>query len=186
VRRRSLVGPWLAIVAVVAMLAVPGFAREGAVKTDPNRKLAELGITLPAPGAPVANYVKAVRTGDLVFLAGHGPCGPLDDSVKGKVGRDKTVEQGYEIARKTAICLLASLKAEIGDLSKVRRIVKVLGMVNAPEGFTDHPKVINGASDLLVEVFGDAGKHARSAVGVASLPMNIAVEIEMIVEVSGS
>ena len=178
---------WRSIEVALILVAVAaiGFTSAADQKPDPNRRLADLGITLPAPDKPVANYVKAVRTENLVFLAGHGPCGTLDDSMKGRVGRDLTVEQGYEIARKTAICLLGSLKAEIGDLSKVRRVVKVLGMVNAPEGFTDHPRVINGASDLLVAVFGEAGKHARSAVGMASLPMNLAVEIEMIVEVSG-
>ena len=159
-------------------------AAGGEAPSPPEQALARLGITLPAPDKPVANYVKVVRTGNLLFLAGHGPCGELDASVKGKVGRDLTVEQGYEAARRTAICLMATLKGELGDLGKVRRIVKVLGMVNAVDGFTDQPKVINGASDLLVQVFGDAGKHARSAVGVASLPMNIGVEIEMVVEVA--
>ncbi|MGH9870342.1 MAG: RidA family protein [Candidatus Polarisedimenticolia bacterium] len=150
---------------------------------DPEKKLTELGITLPPVSKPVANYVKAVRTGNLLFLAGHGPC-ELNSTNTGKVGRDLTLEQGVEAARSTAICLLATLKAEVGDLRKVRRIVKLLGMVNAVDSFTDHPKVINGASDLLVGVFGDAGKHARAAVGMASLPMNIAVEIEMVVEVA--
>ena len=149
---------------------------------DPEKKLAEMGIKLPPVSKPVANYVKAVRTGNLLFLAGHGPC-ELNATNTGKVGRDLTLEQGVEAAKSTAICLLATLKAEVGDLNKVRRIVKLLGMVNAVDTFTDHPKVINGASDLLVGVFGDAGRHARSAVGMASLPMNIAVEIEMIVEV---
>jgi enamine deaminase RidA (YjgF/YER057c/UK114 family) len=152
---------------------------------DPEARLRELAITLPPVDPPFANYVRAVRTGNLVFLAGHGPCGDLDarPEYKGKVGRNRTVEEGYIAARATAVCLLASLKAEIGDLRKVRRFVKVLGMVNATEDFTMHPRVINGASDLLVEVFGDRGRHARSAVGMISLPLNITVEIELVVEV---
>lgn len=147
-------------------------------------KLKEMGIVLPAAGAPIANYVKWVRTGNLIFLSGHGP----EDKTKGgyitgKLGKDLTIEEGYAAARLTGISLLASLKAAVGDLSKVKRIVKVLGMVNSTEHFTDQPKVINGFSDLMVAVFGDTGKHARSAVGMTSLPFNMAVEIEMVVEV---
>jgi enamine deaminase RidA (YjgF/YER057c/UK114 family) len=108
----------------------------------------------------------------------------LSEKVRGKVGQDRTVEEGYEAARQTALCLLATLKAELGDLNKVKRIVRVFGMVNTVEGFTQHPQVINGCSDLLVAVFGDRGKHARAAVGMASLPLNLTVEIEMIVEVA--
>lgn len=170
----------LSVPAVAA--AGPGADRQEEPPT-PEEKLAEMGIELGEPSPPVANYVKAVRTGNLVFLAGHGPAGELDDSVTGKVGRDLTVEQGYEAARRTAISLLTSLKAEIGELSRVVRVVRVFGMVNAVEGFTRQPAVINGCSDLLVELFGDAGRHARAAVGMASLPMDIAVEIEMVVEV---
>ena len=150
---------------------------------DPEDKLDELGIELKEPSSPVANYVNAVRTGNLLFLAGKGPRTPEGDLITGKLGRDLTVEQGYEAARATAILQLAVLKTELGDLNKVKRIVKVLGMVNATEDFTDHPEVINGFSDLMVEVFGVKGKHARAAVGMGSLPRNIAVEIEMIVEV---
>ncbi len=150
---------------------------------DVEAKLKELGITLPAVPPPVANYVNAVRTGNLVFMAGKGPNRPEGGYVTGKVGRDLTVEEGYEAAKLAAIIQLAALKAEIGDLNKVKRIVKVLGMVNAMPEFTDHPEVINGFSDLMVAVFGDKGKHARAAVGMGSLPRNIAVEIEMIVEV---
>lgn len=168
----------IAAVAATAALAAPA-----AAQANPEARLKELGITLPAVGAPLANYVSAVRTGNLVFLAGHGPAQPWGPTATGVVGRDLTVEQGYEAARNVAINLLASLKAEVGDLGKVRRVVKVLGMVNAPPGFTQHPEVINGCSDLLVKVFGPAGKHARSAVGMASLPRNISVEIEMVVEV---
>ena len=150
---------------------------------DPEARLQGLGIELPTPSAPVANYVRTVRTGDLVFTSGHGPKGPDGEYVTGKVGANLTLAEGYAAARSTAVALLTSLKAEIGDLSRVRRIVKVLGMVNSDPGFTDQHKVINGCSDLLVEVFGERGRHARSAVGMASLPMGIAVEIEMIVEI---
>ena len=146
-------------------------------------KLKELGITLMEPTKPMANYVKAVRTGNLIYLAGHGPSKADGTYITGKVGKDLTVEQGAEAARQTGIALLSTLKAEIGDLNKVKRIVKVLGMVNCSEGFTEQPKVINGFSDLMVQVFGEKGKHARSAVGMYALPQNIAVEIEMIVEV---
>lgn len=152
---------------------------------NPEAMLDSLGIELPTPPAPVANYVRSVRTGDLVFLAGHGPLTADGSYVTGKVGRDLTTEEGYEAARLTGIALLASLKAEIGNLNKVKRIVKVVGMVNATDDFTEQPNVINGHSDLMVAVFGEKrGKHARSAVGMASLPINIAVEIEMTVEVA--
>jgi enamine deaminase RidA (YjgF/YER057c/UK114 family) len=154
-----------------------------AQKVDYDKKLKELGIELMKPTQPIANYVKAVRTGNLIFLAGHGPTLPDGSNITGKVGRDLTPEQGYNAARQTAISLLSTLKTEIGDFNKVKRVVKVLGMVNCHSDFTDQPKVINGCSDLLVAVFGDKGKHARSAVGMNSLPMNIAVEVEMIVEV---
>ena len=151
---------------------------------DPEAKLRELGIELTAPGTPVANYVHAVRTGNLLFLAGKGPGLPDGSYIAGRVGVDLTVEQGYDAARLTAIHQLAVLKAELGDLKKVKRIVKVLGMVNSPEGFANQPEVLNGYSDLMVAVFGDRGRHARSAVGMAALPRNICVEIEMIVEIS--
>jgi enamine deaminase RidA (YjgF/YER057c/UK114 family) len=145
-------------------------------------RLKELGLELPAPAAPVGNYVSAVRSGNLVFVSGHGPVGK-DRVVTGKLGKDLTVEEGYEAARMVAVGLLGSLKALIGDLDKVRRIVKVLGMVNCDPAFLEQPRVIDGASDLLVEIFGEAGRHARSAVGMSALPFDIAVEIEMIVEV---
>lgn len=146
-------------------------------------KLKKMGLELPSVARPVANYVPAVRTGNLIFLSGQGPRRQDETMITGKVGADLNVEEGYEAARRVALGLLASLKAEIGDLDKVRRIVKLLGMVNCTPDFGDQPKVINGASDLFVEVFGDKGRHARSAVGMNALPMNIAVEIEMIVEV---
>jgi enamine deaminase RidA (YjgF/YER057c/UK114 family) len=154
-----------------------------AQNTDVDKKLKEAGIELFAPPKPMANYVRAVRTGNLVYLAGHGPTQADGSNITGKLGKDMTVEQGYAAAKQVGIALLSSLKGEIGDLNKVKRIVKVLGMVNCTPEFTDQPKVINGFSDLMVSLFGDKGKHARSAVGMISLPNNIAVEIEMIVEV---
>jgi enamine deaminase RidA (YjgF/YER057c/UK114 family) len=154
-----------------------------AQKIDFDKKLKELNIELFTPGKPIANYVKAVRTGNLLFVAGHGPTKADGSNTIGKVGKDLTVEQGYEAARQTAISLLSTLKAELGDLNKVKRIVKVLGMVNCTETFTDQPKVINGFSDTMVAVFGEKGKHARSAVGVYALPLGMAVEVEIIVEV---
>ena len=149
----------------------------------PEERLKEKGIVLTTPSAPVANYVNAVRVGNLLYLAGKGPAKPDGSYVTGKVGKDLTIEQGYEAARLTAISHLSVLKAELGDLNKVKRIIKVLGMVNCTDDFKDQPKVINGYSDLMVEIFGEKGKHARSAVGMCSLPMDIAVEVELIVEV---
>ena len=150
------------------------------------KKLKELGIQLGPVTPPVANYVNAVRTGNLLYLAGKGPRPGSDGRrPKGKVGRDYTPEQAYQHARSVGLDLLAVMRQELGSLDKVKRVVKVLGMVNAVPGFTDQPKVINGCSDLFVEVFGERGRHARSAVGMGSLPNNIPVEIEVIVEVSG-
>ncbi len=146
------------------------------------RKLKELGIALAPVTPPVANYVNAVRTGNLLYLAGKGPA----SGVVGIVGKDITVEQAYGHARTTGLNLMAVMRDELGSLDRVQRIVKVLGMVNAVPGFTDQPKVINGCSDLFVEVFGERGKHARSAVGMGSLPNNIPVEIEVIVEIGGA
>lgn len=151
--------------------------------SDIEAKLKELGIELPEVSPPAANYVNAVRTGNLVFMAGKGPKKSDGTYITGKVGEDLSIEEGYQAARQTAIVQLSALKAEIGDLNKVKRVVKVLGMVNATSDFTNHPEVINGFSDLIVEVFGDKGKHARAAVGMASLPRNIACEVEFIVEV---
>ena len=150
------------------------------------KRLQELGIDLGTVSAPIANYVNAVRTGNLLFLAGKGPRPGKDGRrPKGKVGREYTVEQGYQHARSVGLDLIAVMRAELGSLDQVKRIVKVLGMVNAVPEFEDQPKVINGCSDLLVQVFGERGKHARSAVGMGSLPNNIPVEIEVIVEVGG-
>jgi enamine deaminase RidA (YjgF/YER057c/UK114 family) len=147
------------------------------------QRLTELGIELPKPPRPVASYVTFVQTGNLVYTSGHGPQGP-NGLVVGKLGADLDVDAGREAARLTGLALLATLRAELGSLDRVTRIVKMLGMVNATPEFGDHPQVMNGCSDLLVEVFGDAGRHARSAVGMGSLPMGMAVEIELVVEVS--
>ncbi len=152
---------------------------------NPEGLLSDLGIELSTPPAPVANYVNAVRVGNLIFLAGKGPKGADGEYVTGKLGSDLTVEEGYQAARLSGISQLSVLKAELGNLNKVKRIVKVLGMVNATPDFTDHPEVVNGFSDLMVEVFGERGKHARAAVGMGSLPRGIAVEVEMVVEVYG-
>lgn len=152
---------------------------------DTEARLRELNIQLPSPQSPVANYVPAVRTGNLLYLSGVGPAKRADGTTfTGKVGNELTTEEGYEAARLVGLNLISRLKGEIEDLDRVVRIVKLLGMVNATEDFADHPSVINGCSDLLVEVFGDRGKHARSAVGMQSLPFQIPVEIEMIVEVT--
>lgn len=150
---------------------------------NPEANLEELDIILRNQGTPVANYVHAVRTGNLIFLSGKGPKQANGENVVGKLGADLAVEEGYAAAREVGINQLSVLKAELGNLNKVKRIVKVNGMVNAVPEFTDQSKVINGYSDLMVAVFGDAGKHARAAVGMGSLPGNMAVEVEMIVEV---
>jgi len=147
------------------------------------KKLKEMGILLPEAPKPVANYVPAVKAGNLLFVSGHGPYNDGKTVLSGKLGKELSIEEGYKTARNVALNCLASTKATLGDLDKVMRVVKLLGMVNCTEDFKDQPKVINGASDLLVEVFGDKGKHARSAVGMQSLPNNIPVEIEMILEV---
>jgi enamine deaminase RidA (YjgF/YER057c/UK114 family) len=147
------------------------------------KRLKALGIDLGEVSAPVANYVNAVRAGNLLFLAGKGPRAEGGVRPSGKVGREYTVEQAYRHARSVGMDLLAVMRAELGSLDRVKRVVKVLGMVNAVPEFTDHPKVINGCSDLFVEVFGERGRHARSAVGMGSLPMGIPVEIECVVEV---
>jgi enamine deaminase RidA (YjgF/YER057c/UK114 family) len=149
----------------------------------PLQKLDSMGLKLPATSAPIANYVKYVRTGNLVFTSGHGPTKIDGQLITGTLGADLTIEQGYEAAKVTGLQLLATLQAAIGDLGKVKRIVKVLGMVHCTDDFKDQPKVMNGFSDLMVAVFGDKGKHARSAVGMNALPNGMAVEIEIVVEV---
>lgn len=167
------------IILFISILCYSAFAQ----KIDYDKKLKELGIELPTPVKPIANYVKAVRVGNLLFLSGHGPTKADGSNITGKVGKDLTIEQGYEAAKVTAIGLIATLKAELGDLGKVNRIVKVNGWVNCTPEFGDQPKVINGCSDFLVALFGENGKHARAAMGAVALPNNIAVEIEMVVEV---
>lgn len=151
---------------------------------DVEERIIELGIELGKPYKPVANYVSSVRSGNLVFMSGAGPEKPDGEYMTGKLGSDLTIEEGYEAARLTGIVMISALKDQLGDLNKVERIVKVKGMVNADPSFTEHPAVINGFSDLMVEIFGERGKHARAAVGMGSLPMNIPCEIEMIVQVS--
>lgn len=146
-------------------------------------KLEKLGIQLPVVSQPIANYVKWVRTGNLIYTSGHGPTRANGELITGKLGSNLTVSQGYEAARVTGLQLLATLQQALGDLNKVKRIVKVLGLVNCTPEFNDQPKVMNGFSDLMVAVFGEKGKHARSAVGTNALPSNMAVEIEMIMEV---
>ncbi len=151
---------------------------------DAEKKLKDLKIELLKPAAPIGTYTKAVRAGNLIFLSGHGPLKADGTYMTGKVGKDATLEQAFMAARQTAISMLSTLKAEIGDLNKVKRVVKVLGMVNCTESFTDQPKVMNGFSDLIVSIYGEKGIHARSAVGVIALPANMMVEVEMIVEVT--
>jgi enamine deaminase RidA (YjgF/YER057c/UK114 family) len=165
-------------VLVVILMAVNAAAQ---TTSRAEENLKKKNITLPTPPTPVANYVTSVRVGNLLFLSGHGPAA---NTPAGKVGKELTLEQGYQAARATGLNLLATARAALGSLDKVKRVVKVLGMVNSAPGFADHPRVINGFSDLMVEVFGEAiGKHARSAVGMAELPNNIPVEIEMILEI---
>lgn len=149
---------------------------------DPNQRLLELGIQLPEMKAPIANYAKAVQTGNLLYLSGHIPDEVAGKKTRGKLGVQLNVDEGREAARLTAISLLSTLQYYAKNLKNVKRIVKVTGMVNADPAFTQHPAVINGCSDLLVAVFGEAGKHARSSIGMSSLPLDAAVEIEMIVE----
>ena len=147
-------------------------------------RIEELGIDLSQPSSPIANYVPCVRVGNLLFLSGNGPRrGGSNEMVAGKLGRDLSIEEGYDAARLVGIQLLAAIKKELGTLDAVERCVKALGMVNGTTDFTQQPAVINGFSDLMVEVFGENGKHARSAVGMGSLPNGIAVEIELIVQI---
>nr|MBI1229188.1 RidA family protein [Cytophagales bacterium] len=151
---------------------------------DAEKRIEELGIKLVLPNPPTANYLKSKRVGNLIYMAGHGPDKPDGTQVIGRLGEDLELEAGYEAARYTGISLLSSLKAEIGDLNKVKNIIQAQGMVNADPSFKQHSQVINGFSDLMVAVFGEKGKHARAAIGMSSLPNNIAVEIDMIVEVT--
>lgn len=146
-------------------------------------RLTELGITLPPAPKPVATYVPAVRVGDLLFLSGTGPFKDGAIVYAGKLGKDLTVEQGYEAARLTLLNALAMVRQELGTLDRVTRIVRLTGHVASAEGFSQQPAVINGASDLLVQIFGEAGRHARLALGAAELPLNMAIELELILQV---
>jgi enamine deaminase RidA (YjgF/YER057c/UK114 family) len=149
----------------------------------PEEKLASMGLALPSVPTPVANYVPFRFAGNLLYLSGQGPRRPDGSFSTGKVGRDITIEQGYADARATGLGLLAVAKHALGELSRIEAVVKLLGMVNAEPDFTDHPKVINGCSDLFVEVLGEAGRHARSSVGVAALPGGAPVEVEAIFQI---
>ena len=169
----------LKIALLISLMMPAGVAAQTAGVAEDNLK--KKNINLPTPATPVANYVPAVQVGSLMFLSGAGPA---PSEPRGKVGKDLTLDQGYQAARSTCLNLMAATRGALGSLDKVKRVVKVFGMVNSAPGFTDQPKVINGCSDLIVEIFGEAiGKHARSAVGMAELPFNIPVEVEMIVEV---
>ena len=154
-----------------------------AIAQTPEEKLSKLNIELPKIGEPMASYVHYVRVGNLLYLSGKGPQNAAGEYTKGKLGKDLTIEEGYAAAKLTAINQIAVLKQVLGDLSKVKRIVKVNGFVNSDADFYDHPKVINGFSDLMVEVFGEKGRHARTSLGVTALPVNMAVEIEVVVEI---
>lgn len=170
----------LSFITSLLLISIQAFCQSA---VDPEQRLKELNIQLGAMKQPIANYVKAVQTGNLLFLSGHIPDEVVGKKTRGKVGSQLTVDEAKEAARLTGLSLLSTLKAYVGDLNKVKRIVKVFGMVNADPSFTQHPMVVNGCSDLMVEVFGEKGKHARSAVGMGSLPLDAAVEIEMIVEI---
>jgi enamine deaminase RidA (YjgF/YER057c/UK114 family) len=150
---------------------------------EPEEKLKQLGIELPAVRPPVANYVPAVRTGNLLFVSGHGPAALPGVKIAGRVGAELTQEEGYQAARAVCLQLLATVRNTLGSLNKVRRVVKVLGLVNSDPHFFNQPAVMNGCSDLLVEIFGERGRHARSALGTSVLPNNIPVEIELVLEV---
>ena len=151
--------------------------------TNPEQRLTELGLTLPPQRTAMGNYVGATQEGNLVFVAGHGPFAGPKQLYKGKLGREIDVPTGYLAARATILSSLSSLKTLIGDLNRVHRVLRVYGMVNSVPEFERHPEVIDGASDLLVELFGDRGRHARCAVGFISLPVDMPVEIEMTVSV---
>ena len=172
----------LSLAALTLLWCVPAGAQTPK-SGSPEAKLAELGLTLPPTGNPVANYVPAVRSGSLIFLAGHVSRGADGKVIAGKVGRDATEQQANAAAKQTALGLLATLKREIGDLAKVKRIVRVGGFVNAVDDFKTQSQVMNGCSDVMVSVFGDAGRHARSAVGMANLPMGFAVEVDGLFEI---
>ena len=176
---RALVNVCVCVALALAAMSGPVSA-QGASTAE--ARLKEKNITLPPVPPPVANYVDSVQVGNLLFMAGNTAGGAW--KYKGKVGKELTVQEGYDTARQVGLIMLAKVRSALGSLDRVKRVVKVLGMVNAAEGFGETPRVINGFSDLMVEVFGEAtGKHARSAVGMQALPGNSAVEVEMIVEV---
>ena len=152
--------------------------------TAPEERLKALGLMLPAVPVPVANYVPYRFAGNLLYLSGQGPKQPDGTYKVGRLGRDASIEQGYAEARLTGLQLLAVAKAALGELDRIEAVIKLLGMVNAEPDFSDHPKVINGCSDLFVEVLGDAGRHARTTIGVAELPLDAAVEVEGLFEVT--
>lgn len=152
---------------------------------DVEERIAELGIELKEPTPPTANFALHIRSGNLVFLSGHAPVRPEGGLVIGKLGKGElTLEEGQAAARLAGISLLNTLKSAVGDLNKVKRIVKVTGMINADPSFTQHSQVVNGFSDLMVEIFGERGQHARVSVGMGSLPGNIAIEIDLVAEVA--
>jgi enamine deaminase RidA (YjgF/YER057c/UK114 family) len=185
VDRRAALTSGLAVAsALLVESSSTAFAQATTASGSVEQRLRDLGIELPKVAAPVASYVPAVRLGNLVFLAGTGPLNPDGSRPQGKVGRDISVDQANQHARNVGLQLLAALRAEVGSLDKVTRVGRVFGMVNAAPDFTEHPKVINGCSDLFVQVFGDRGRHARCAVGMGSLPFNMTVEIEAVVEVT--
>ena len=180
--RRTVFAAGLAAASLISSTSAS--AQQRASGGSAEARLRELGIELPKAMAPVANYVPAARLGNVIFLAGAPPIRPDGKFATGKVGTDVTLDEAYQRARLVGVGLLAVMRQELGSLDKVIRVGRVFGMVNAAPDFTDHPKVINGCSDLFVQVFGDRGRHARCAVGMASLPFNISVEIEAVIEVA--
>ena len=171
------------IVAIFLILFAFTTSAQKLYNYDVEQIIKELGIQLTPPSKPVANYVGAVKSDNLIFLSGKISRDKTGKLIKGKLGKELSIEEGYEAARMCGVAQLSTLKAELGDLNKVVRIVKVTGFVNSDPDFTDQSKVVNGFSDLMVDVFGESGRHARAAVGMASLPLGVAVEVEMIVEV---
>jgi len=166
-----------ALFLITALAAAVSAQAQGA--DTPEQRLAAAGHTLPIVSAPVANYVKWRRAGNILYLSGHGECG---DALTGKLGADLTVKQGYDSAQRVGLCMLATIKGAVGELSEVKQVLQIMGMVNASADFTRQPQVINGFSDLFVVAFGDNGKGARAAVGMSSLPSDIAVEISAVIE----
>ncbi|MES3017246.1 MAG: RidA family protein [Bacteroidota bacterium] len=172
----------LILAVLVSCKSQPSAQGQSSGRVDVEAKLKELNVQLSPVAPSTASIVKTVRIGKMVYTSGHGPDKPGGGQIFGKVGGDLTLEQGQEAAKLTGIALLSSLKAEIGDLSRIKRVVKVFGLVNCTPAFTQQPQVMNAFSDMMVKIWGENGRHARSAVGTNALPNNIAVEIEMIVE----